>query len=132
MPVDGSAGIFFFMEDGMDWTFWVVTTVFAAMLGALAYFIKRTIATFESSLATITKNFDDRAQRLEKRIDDQEQRLEKRIDDQEVRHNQMIKDMPTVYAYREDMIRMSTDTNNRLEKIQDLLMELLRGGKSNA
>jgi hypothetical protein len=60
---------------------------------------------------------------------DQTDKLERRIVAQEERHTQLIKDLPAVYAYREDMIRYCQDTNSRLDKVQDLLLELIRGGK---
>ena len=103
-----------------NWIFWVVTTVFLTMMGALAWFIKRTISNFEASITNVVKTFGDQTDKLERRIAAQEER-----------HNQLIKDLPSVYAYREDMIRYSQDTNSRLDRLQDLMLGFIKGGQNN-
>ena len=98
-----------------QWIFWAATTVITAMMGALCYLIKRMIGGVDRKLEDLAASIDDRQARLEARMAAQEER-----------HNQMIKDLPKVYAYREDLLRISAETNGRLDRIQDLLIDMLR------
>ena len=101
-----------------EWVFWIATTVITSMMGALCYFIKRMISGIDKKLEAMAKSHDDRMERLEERMAAQEER-----------HNQMIKDLPAVYAYRDDLLRMSADIRTQLDKLQDLIVDLIRRGQ---
>lgn len=96
--------------------YWVVTGAVGLMVGALAWFLKRTLAELESKITRSETATKSRFEGLEKRIDKQDERFD-----------QMVKDLPKTYAYRDDLIRMTQNLDARLDKIQDILMDLRKG-----
>lgn len=99
-----------------QYTYWLITGIIGLMIGALGWFIKRTVSDLEAKITRTETTNQGRFESIEKRIEKQEERFDR-----------MIKDLPKTYAYRDDLIRMTQNIDGRLDKIQDTLMELKRG-----
>lgn len=97
--------------------YFIATTVIGLMIGALGWFLQRMV-----------KEIDQKLDRSDNANKDRFDSLEKRVNKQEERFDQMIKDLPKTYAYRDDLLRMMQAIEGRLDKQQDLLMDIKRGG----
>ncbi|MEF9974358.1 MAG: hypothetical protein RR893_10580 [Clostridia bacterium] len=95
---------------------WLVTGAVGLMIGALGWFIRRTISEVESKIVKSEEATRGRFEAIEKRVDKQDERFD-----------QMVKDLPKTYAYRDDLIRMTQAIESRLDRIQDLLLEKRKG-----
>lgn len=89
----------------MDYN-WIAQTVIMLMVGALTYFMKRTLDKIETNVTNL-------AQKLEK-IDEKHG---KRYDDLEKQFNDLKADMPFIYTTREDFIRVMNGVDAKLDKI---------------
>ena len=93
--------------------FWIVTTVAGLMIGALGWFVKRTVSEMEGLVGRSDAANKERFLSIEKRAEKQGER-----------YDAMVSDLPTKYAMRDDLIRMNRNIESRLDKIQDLIMDL--------
>lgn len=104
-----------------QYQFWVATTVIGLMIGALGFFLKRTLTEVERKIERSERSNKERFEALEKRVEKQDERFD-----------QLVQGLPTKYAYRDDLIRMSQNIEGKLDRIQDLLMGLgIKGGGNN-
>lgn len=78
-----------------QWIFWLVTTAVMLLVGAIGYFVKRTLDQIVISIKG-----------LESRICDLEQKWA---------------ELPFIYTLREDFIRAMSGVENKLNKILDRL-----------
>lgn len=85
------------------YVYWVITTVVGLMVGAIGFFVKKTM------------------EKSEKRISAQEART-REVED---KLNNTIKDLPFLYTLREDFIRAQANHDRKLDQIITLLT---RGG----
>ena len=99
-----------------QWIYWVVTTAFTLLLGALSWFVKRTLDELRKENDTIRKEFsrqfDTQAARMDK--------LEAKLQD-------TIESMPYKYTLRDDFIRSMAGVENKLNKILDKLSGITGG-----
>lgn len=96
--------------------YWIATTAIGLMIGALGFFLKRTLSELEKKVERSESASSGRSVLMEKRLE----KLEDRFDN-------LLKEMPDKYASRDDMIRMNQGLEYRLDKIQDTLMDIKRG-----
>lgn len=99
-----------------QYTYWIVTTILGLMIGALGWLIKKLIGDLETKIARSEASTSKRLEQLEKRVDKGDERFDA-----------LIKDLPQKYAYRDDLIRMSQTIEARLDRIQDILLDI-KGG----
>lgn len=93
-----------------QWIYWVVTTVFTLLLGALSWFVKRTLDELRKENETIRKEFARQFDTHAARMDKLEAKLQETIET-----------MPYKYTLREDFIRAVSGLERKIDKILDCL-----------
>lgn len=88
--------------------FWITTTAIGLMIAALGYFLKRTLGELERKIERSEATTKERFEALEKRIEKQDERFDG-----------LIRDLPTKYAYRDDLIRMTQNIESGMDRIRD-------------
>lgn len=91
-----------------QWIYWAVTTVSTLLIGALAWFIKRTLDELRKENETIRREFA-------KQFDTQAARMDKL----ESKMQETIETLPYRYTLREDFIRAVSGLERKIDKVLD-------------
>ena len=124
----------------MDWLASIPPIITTVVVSVIAFFMKRSItqqdaktaaneAELKNATAAIRRDFLTETDRLRTDFLAKFGTMEKRMDKLEANHNQLVKDIPFIYASKEDMLRMYGDLKMQNDKIFDKLMEMQRSGK---
>ena len=81
-------------------------TVLTLMVGALCWFVQRSI-----------KKFDDGIEKLDRKIDDVDQKNDAKCDALKKELHALKEDMPFVYTTREDFLRIMNNVDDKLNRI---------------
>lgn len=91
---------------------WILETATLCGIGAITYFLKKTLAGLEKRIEATESKVDVVENKLEGKIGE----LEKELDD-------LKSDLPFIYVTREDFIRVTNNVDNKLDKIYECMMD---------
>ncbi|MGN0710509.1 MAG: hypothetical protein ACI4LO_02020 [Anaerovoracaceae bacterium] len=107
---------------------WIFQTVMTLGIGAIAYFMKRLMDESKSTDEAIVKQLKETQEKIESERKESQQRdneLAKQINDLKA-------EMPMIYVLREDWIRVSNATDEKISKMDskvDKILSILGTGK---
>ena len=124
----------------MDWAGWAIPTVFGLATGIAAYFIKRSInkkdreraekdAKWEQSQRELRTLIVGELKQFREENEARHCRTEAHVQQVEERLNRTLQALPKEYTLREDWLRFSSNIDRKLDSIQGLLIQIIRGGK---
>lgn len=109
------------MQDWIDWGLRLLAT---GAIGAIVFFLKRTLSQVEERQKSMETNIGTKLDSLRKdtieRCDRTDQQVEKLND----RINGIIRDLPLTYVMREDWMVANQNTDRKLNMILEQLMQL--------
>lgn len=93
----------------------IIQTGFTIMLGAVTFFLKKTLSDISASMIDIKKD----VQEIERENENKYEQLSKEF-------NNFKSDLPLIYVTREDYIRQMNTVEQKLDKMLDLTMREAR------
>ena len=124
----------------MDWLGWAIPTAFGLATGVAAYFIKRSInkkdrertakdAKWEKDQQDLKDEILCELQRYHKETAGRLQKLEIGYEKLDNKLRETLENLPKEYTSREDWLRFSSKIDMKLDGIQNLIIDLFKGGK---
>lgn len=87
------------------------------MIGALAWFIKKSFDDFKLSIKQVDEKLDKSITALDKKITECDEKHTEKYESLQKSLNSLEKDLPLVYTLREDFLRVMNGVDDKLAKL---------------
>lgn len=100
---------------------WGIQTAVGLAMGALTYFIKKSIDKIEKSIEINEKKIDEFVDKYDAKLEKAEKEHEEKFTKINETINKLKEDLPKEYVLRDDFIRATTNIDQKLDKIYDII-----------
>lgn len=111
-----------------DFLTWGIQAGVTLVIGALTFFIKRSMDKIEKSIETNEKKIDIFIEKYDAKIEKTEDETNEKFNQINKTINELKENLPKEYVLRDDFIRATSNIDQKLDKIYDIISKP-KGGK---